>query len=109
MESGETPRETASRKIGEELGKNIRISLLPAAPSYLTVTKGIDNPGKPCRTHFDIWYFVEVDQDFFWPDQNKIAEEFHEMAWLTFGEARERVTDPNTLQTLKVLEMDLKI
>ncbi|HSX49216.1 MAG TPA: NUDIX domain-containing protein [Candidatus Saccharimonadales bacterium] len=104
MEQGETPRETALREMGEELGENLKVIRFPNEPCFLTVTDGIDNAGKLCRTHYDIWFFVEVDRHNFDPDNEKIAQEFGEMGWFSMRGARVRVTDDNTLAALTLLE-----
>ncbi len=104
MEQGETPLETAKREMGEELGENLKVIRFPSEPCFLSVTEGIDNPGKQCRTHFDIWFFVEVSRRNFNPDNDKIAQEFEEMDWFSMRDARVHVSDPNTLSALTLLE-----
>ncbi len=109
MEKNESPLDTGVREMQEELGNEIQIVNFPDLPDFLSITEGIDNPGKSCNTHYDIWYFVEADEDRFWPDQEKIKAEFDEMRWVSLSVARKLITDPNNLQALAVLETKFEL
>ena len=109
VELGESPTQTYYREFGEELGNYSEILAFPNTPEFLSVTEGIDNPGRNCRTHYDFWYFIEADHENFNPDEEKVKEEFGWMKWLTLREAREIVTDKSTLQALDVLEEKIQV
>jgi hypothetical protein len=81
-------------------GKDFKIEI----PALLTVTD-IYNPTKqPCRAHFDVWHFINVDKSSFVPDSEKLAEEFHVNEWMDLVRARQVVTDKSTLSALDFIE-----
>jgi len=47
---------------------------------------------------------VQVSERTFYPEEKKLREEFYETLWLNPDEARRRITDPNTLRALEVME-----
>ena len=104
IDEGETTRVTLRREIGEEWGEGIKMqedSL--ARPELLTITQ-IDNPKVKCKTHYDIWYFVWVNEATFNPEKGKLDKEFYETRWVTLDEARKLVIDPATLIAINYLE-----
>lgn len=109
MEPGETTVETGTRELFEEMGDDVKIENFPHIPDFLSITEEINNIGKPCRTHYDVWYFVEVDQDWFWPNEEKFGEEFHTMRWLSIEDARKLVVEKNNLQALAILEKKFEL
>lgn len=103
MDQGEAPQTSLHREIGEEWG----VTLAPDAitgPTLLTITPIDPARRHSCREHYDLWYFVQVDRDHFTPDPARLAEEFYTNRWATFGEARQCVTDRNTLQAIALIE-----
>jgi 8-oxo-dGTP pyrophosphatase MutT (NUDIX family) len=102
VDEGETLRQAVEREIGEEWGMEAKILNLKA-PEMLTITK-VNNPGKTCRLHYDIWHFIPVDMGSFNPDTEKLAEEAHGSCWLSLEDARRRTIDPNTLSAFEYLE-----
>ena len=101
--TAETAEEALLREIGEEWGLEMALDDI-GEPTLLTITE-INNPAKQsCIMHYDIWYFVAVDQKTFVPDSALLAKEYHFMKWLNPGEARKRITDSNTLQAVALLE-----
>lgn len=102
MDKGELPRETLIREIKEELGWDIFRRKINK-PGLLTVTP-IDNPTKQkCKTHYDIWYFLECEEAVVF-DQDKLSEEFEETRWLTTEQARQLTTFENTICALDYLD-----
>lgn len=104
VDKGETLTEALEREINEEWGPQIRIRKIEE-PSLLTITaiqKKMKN--RACKTHYDIWSFVEVNERTFNPEEKKLKEEFYETRWLNPDEAKKRITDPNTRKALEVLE-----
>lgn len=103
IDKGETISQTLTREINEEWGldsKDFNIELIP----LLTITD-IYNPAKQtCRTHYDLWHFIKVDRSEFKPEAAKLAEEFHEMGWKNLTEARNLITDKNTLLAVDFIE-----
>ncbi|HEX8973930.1 MAG TPA: NUDIX domain-containing protein [Patescibacteria group bacterium] len=94
IDEGETLRECLKREISEEWGLDAGDFKIEE-PQLLTIFP-IWNPGKqPCLKHFDIWHFIPVDKDVFHPNEEKLAEEFHEWGWFTFEEAMNLNTDDN--------------
>jgi 8-oxo-dGTP pyrophosphatase MutT (NUDIX family) len=102
VDPGESLQEGVSREIWEEWGREIEPQEA-GEPGLLTITT-ILQADYPCREHYDLWYFFPVEKETFHVDQDRLAEEFHQIWWMTVEEARGRTTDPNNLQTLGVLE-----
>lgn len=96
-------REAVGREINEEWGleaDNFNIG----DPAFLTVTRIENQSKRPCKTHFDVWHFIDVDKDNFKPNQLKLAEEFHQVKWMDLVEAREKVVNAETLSALDFIE-----
>lgn len=102
VDKDELLRQAVVREINEEWGLDGR-SFDIGQPALLTITP-IENTAKPCKVHFDVWYFIPVSQGAFFPDPARLAEEAHEMRWLTLAEAREITDDKNTLMALDFVE-----
>lgn len=103
IDAGETAEETLLREMGEEWGLQIPLENI-GDPKMLTITE-IDNAVKQsCTRHYDIWYFVPVNQQTFTPDQTLLAKEYHRMAWLSPAEARNVMSDANTLSAVDLIE-----
>ena len=103
IDAGETAEETLLREMGEEWGLEMALDGI-GEPTLLTITE-ISNPAKQsCIRHYDIWYFVVVDRETFAPDSALLAKEYHSIEWLSPGEARKAITDPNTLEAVKLIE-----
>jgi 8-oxo-dGTP diphosphatase len=103
VDLGEVPAEALRREMDEEWGKGVCVTRV-SSPQLLSITL-IDNPARQtCRTHYDIWYFVEVSQETFAPSRARLAEEFHQCRWLTLADAGQMVTDPNTQRALEFLK-----
>jgi 8-oxo-dGTP pyrophosphatase MutT (NUDIX family) len=106
IDVGETIGETLAREINEEWGL-MASDFEIKDPELLTITE-IDNPTKqPCKFHFDIWHFIPVKKDIFWPDPAKLAEEFHEIRWLKPDEAKKIALDPNTIKGIEFIARNL--
>lgn len=103
IDAGETAEETLLREMDEEWGLEIGLDVI-GEPKLLTITE-ISNPARQsCTRHYDIWYFVPVNRETFAPDKALLAKEYHIMEWLSPGEAREVITDANTLEAVGLLE-----
>ena len=104
IDKGELLEDTLQREMKEEWGRVIAWRR-PLRPDLLTLTKIVNNPvGRPCRYHYDLWFFISVDKAKFKPDPKLLAEEFFATKWLSLAASRRRVTDPNTLTAIKFLE-----
>ena len=86
IDRGELPTTTVRREMLEEWGYD-PVPHLQLKPELLTITT-IEHDPRPCRTHFDIWYFIPVDQKTFHPDPLLLSTEFHQNRWLPLNEAR---------------------
>ncbi|MCX6758617.1 MAG: NUDIX domain-containing protein [Candidatus Nealsonbacteria bacterium] len=102
LDKDESPLVALAREMNEEWGSSVKIGKI-GTPKLLTITL-IDNPIQPCKTHYDIWYFLPFDCSKVHPDQALLATEFHETAWKTFDEARKLIKDRNTLQGISTIE-----
>ena len=99
IEVGETPVEAVNREIPEELGIDERLDA-SERPFMLSVID-IDGPsGRPCRTHYDVWFLLETRARAI--EANR--DEFYEARWLTIDEARGLTTDPANIRALSVVE-----
>ncbi len=103
VDKEETLRQAVEREINEEWEintNNIKIGI----PELLTITD-IDNPTKQtCRTHFDIWYFIDIDKNNFNPDPSKLATEFYSVEWIDLIKAKELITDKSTITALDYIK-----
>jgi 8-oxo-dGTP pyrophosphatase MutT (NUDIX family) len=102
IDKNESPTQTLVREIKEEWGNSIKIDRIEK-PRLLTITT-IDNQIQPCKTHFDIWYFLPFNSETFNPNQELLAAEFHETGWKTLKEARRLTKDKNTLEGIDEIE-----
>lgn len=103
IDKGELVGQAVRREMREEWGFTPKAQAM-GAPSYLSITK-IRFPEKQiCQLHYDIWHFVSVDKQKFFPDESKLAEEFHQTRWMTPATAREQITDSNTRLGIDLLE-----
>lgn len=105
LDKNESALQALKREMGEEWGNSVKIGTIKA-PELLTIT-AIDSPIQPCKTHFDIWYFLPFDSATFNPDQELLAKEFHETGWFSFTAAKSLVKDKNTLAAIGVIEKHL--
>lgn len=106
IDRGETIRETLAREIDEEWGLDIK-NFEIKNPALLTITE-INNPTKQtCKSHYDIWFFIDVKQNEFIPEQSKVLEEFHQVGWKSYNEARELVKEKNTLAGIEFVANNL--
>jgi len=103
MEKDETPAQALKREIAEEWGMDLEVGNYK--PSLLAITNIISNPaGRPCRTHYDIWFFIPQNSETFTPDKKLFEDEFYEFGWKTFNEARRLTEDPNTAIAINEIE-----
>ena len=103
IDKGENSIEAVEREIEEEWGIKMPASSIDN-PRLLTITE-IDNPTKQtCRRHYDIWYFISVNKDEFFPSQENLSVEFYDIKWVTSSEARCIVIEPNVLKAIEFLE-----
>lgn len=104
IDKNELPTTSLVREIHEEWGHHITIPSLPA-PSLLTITT-IENPQKqPCRTHFDIWYFIPLQISSFNPSSDLLEKEFFLWGWKSYTEALECVVNKETVEALKKIRL----
>ena len=107
IDKGEMLLETLMREISEEWGIPVSIDR-DILPSNMTLTKILPNPNMNCCLHYDIWYFIPVEKNKFAPLMEKINEEFYEMKWFTPVLAKKKVTDPNTLKTIDMMQKQFR-
>lgn len=99
LDKGESPKNSVAREMKEEWGIVEGVD----NPSLLTITSP-NNPGHPCRQHFDVWYFISVNRHSFHPDPAKLSSEFYKTRFATPNEARHSITDYNTLRAINLIE-----
>ncbi|MCK5084655.1 MAG: NUDIX domain-containing protein [Candidatus Pacebacteria bacterium] len=103
IDKGEFSTEAVEREIEEEWGIKIQANSIDD-PRLLTITE-IDNPTKQtCRRHYDIWYFISVNKDEFFPSRENLSVEFYDIKWMTSAEAKRIVIEPGILKAIKFLE-----
>ena len=98
IDKDETLLEALNREISEELGIWNVFESEPQ-PFLFTITP-IENSVQPCKSHYDIWYWVPTDGSNF----NIDLQEFYDTKWLTIEAAREIVTDSSTLTAFQRLQ-----
>lgn len=99
IDPGETPGEAAEREMKEEL----EIEQLVDEAKLLTVTH-IKRDVRFCAVHYDIWYFVPVD-DRILPTRKE--GEFDDARWFTLDEAKKVLVDENNLKALNFVEKNI--
>lgn len=102
IDKGEIPSEALVREMGEEWGTEISLQDI-GEPRLITITP-IKHPKIKCTSHYDIWYFVPVSRTDFTPDEEKLETEFYTTGWKSIDEARNIVTDKNTLVAMSEFE-----
>jgi len=71
--------------MAEEWGANI--GSVKICDQHLITITNITNVNTPCRTHYDLWFFLEVDKNNFFPNEQLMAKEFYQWGWKTKQEA----------------------
>ena len=101
VDKGELLIETVNREMEEELGVNLHLEK-NVRPSLLTITE-IKQDTRPCQRHFDVWFFIETDGK----DFNIDYTEYHEVRWVSTGDARRIVTETQNLKAIDFIEQNL--
>ena len=99
IDQGETPAQTAEREMDEELGMHEHVD----KARLLTITY-IKRDVRACTVHYDIWYFVPLD-DRALPTSKE--GEFDDARWFTLEEARKAVSDESNLKAFDFVEKNL--
>jgi 8-oxo-dGTP pyrophosphatase MutT (NUDIX family) len=102
IEPNESPTQTLNREIEEELGLSPRFPETTIVFMF-SVTSGIRNVLRECRTHYDVWFLLPTDPSSVRVDQ----EEFFESRWADIDDAKELILDRSTLSALNRLESHL--
>ena len=106
VDKGEMPPQTLAREFKEELGLDLNEYQVHGR-SYLTITE-IENPSKQfCKRHYDIWYFVKVDQDNFNFDPELAAIEFDHLEWVGSKEIKTLDTPSAVSEAILYLQENL--
>lgn len=85
LDLGELPPETLIREMTEEWGNQVGSPKIRA--EHLITITNITDPAQICRTHYDLWYFVEVKKENFFPEEKLMKKEFYDWGWKTQNEA----------------------
>lgn len=106
IDRDELMEQTIKREMQEEWGAGIGPYVL-TGPSLITLTL-IDNESN-CKKHFDIWYFLDLDEKQFKPDPNLLKKEFYDWRWLDLPAAREIIDQDDRVmqQALDLIEDEL--
>lgn len=92
------------REISEEWGSQI-INLKSPIPSLLTITS-IENPHKqPCKTHYDIWFFIPLSMHAFSPQPHLMEREFFKWGWKSVAEAKLLIRNKETAYALQRIRL----
>lgn len=103
IEKNELPLETAEREMKEELGLEEVLS----KPLLMTKTPINDAGNQKCNLHYDVWYFISVNNDVFIPDKDNYLIEFYKAGWKAFTKARKIITIPSYLKPIDYIEQYL--
>jgi len=106
IDQGETPQAALAREMIEEWGVSVVIP--PGQPAFFTLTRILD-PTLVCKYHYDLWHLLPVNKELFAPDAVALGQEFYQIGWKTFAEARKLVTDPNTLFAIHQIEALIQV
>lgn len=98
IDKGEGILQSLNREIQEELGVPDAYKETPSP--FLFTTCAIDNTVQPCKMHYDIWYLLETDGSDFAIDPT----EFLDTQWVSIADARKRVTVPENVAALNIIE-----
>lgn len=85
IESGETPEETVRREFFEELSYRLndeKVELFNLSVTHIGKSK------RKCRTHYDLWYKVDVKNVSFVFD----TKEFYKARWMDIKKAKSLIT-----------------
>jgi len=98
---GENLSQTLNREMDEEWGFHI---ILPRIiePSLLTITH-INNHPQLCKTHWDIWFFMNFNKKKFKPKEKRLKTEFSKTQWTNLENASNLVKDPATIEAMNYL------
>lgn len=105
IDKGELAREAVIREIGEEWGIKSNQAMI-GNPKLLNITE-IENPKQwnVCKTHYNIWYFIEVDKNNFNVDEKLVLEEFYETKWINITGAKKLIADtPSVIEAINIIE-----
>lgn len=85
IELGETPTDAAVREMMEELQTTItKDQLIP----YNLSIKVVNQPGRGCITHYDVWHLVDIKvQDF-----DYLKSEYYDARWFSIEEGVKMIT-----------------
>ncbi len=102
MDPNESAVDTVVREAKEEWG------ILPPnaipLPKLVTLTE-IDHPERMiCEWHYDLWFFLPMDERAFHPDPQHLAAEFNETGWKTYEEARNLFSEENSKEALAYIQ-----
>lgn len=106
IDANETLKRAVIREIEEEWGLKMKLNDIND-PMFLTITPITHLRNYACEIHYDLWFFILLDMDNFYPDNNCIHKEFHKMLWLTVDQCRELVTDRTIQNGLDFIEQNL--
>ena len=106
LDPGEIPTECVKREAKEETDIVLTDRQI-GEPSLLTKIE-IENPERQkCRVHFDIWFFIAVDQKIQMSEE-KLSKEYSDWGWLTPEEIRQLPNLPNYIETvLQAIETNM--
>lgn len=105
VDIGESIDQTATREVWEEWGKHLSFEEI-GPPKLLTVTE-IENPAwhHICLRHYEVWYFITVNQNEFSIDPEILHQEFYEAKWVNLSDAKRLIGNtPTVLEALDLLE-----
>lgn len=102
LDIGETPRNALKREILEEWGIKLDHDKVEKT-NFLTISS-IKTSGISCKTHYDIWYFINANSNNDEFKKENLKKEFFKTGWFSIKQAKSLAKHPTTLKGLDFIE-----
>jgi 8-oxo-dGTP pyrophosphatase MutT (NUDIX family) len=102
LEPNELPIQTINREMTEEWGY-APIDIKDLKPELLSMVE-IENKIQACKKHFDIWFFIRVDEKTFSPNESLLKQEFFQNKWLDLKQAKKVCHGQYSLLALEYIQ-----
>ncbi len=102
IDKNELVKDCLKREIKEEWGLDLNLNKIK--PQLITVTNISNSQKVICRRHYDIWYFINVNENKFNPNKQLLNKEFHQYRCVDSKIAKKLTYDVATLIGIKYIE-----